>query len=463
MRVIPRTVTFRIALLYVGLSAAVAGAVFCMVYFTLARDLMNRTDEDLLDEVGELRYIHETRGREGAYAELKILEKTDGINSIFARILDPGLSVIAYTEKSTLRVGGIGASQLHELKTDTPLFITLHILHHHHSVRLACIKSLNGTIYQIGRSLRDDDEILKGFRKVFLRAFVILLICGGIVGWFLTRRAMQGVARVQEAALRIGKGDFDSRVPLGDEGREIIDLAVTFNEMIEKIQTLIKDLGHVTDNIAHDLRSPVTRMRGAAETTLTGDQTLAEYQEMAGMVVEECDRLVSMINTMLEIAESDAGAGAAPFSPVDMNEVARDAYELFEDVAAEKGLRLELDCPETRLPVPGDRARLQRAVSNLIDNAVKFTPDDGHVMIRCGETPAHVVISIIDDGPGLEEKDMDRVFDRFYRGDRSRSTPGNGLGLSLVKAVVKAHHGEVAVQSAPGKGSTFTVTLPRHS
>lgn len=461
MRLIPRTVTFRIALLYVGLSSVVAGLVFVLVYLTLARDLMSRTEGQVLQMVSELKYIHETRGREGAFAELKILEDTEGVNRMFARVLSPDLAVVVTSEMSPWGGPGVSGTQFSDLPKNTPRFETLQVPGRHHQVRLASLMGGDGTVYQVGYSLRDDDEILEDFRQVFAQAFVFMLVCGGIVGWFLTRRAMQGVSRVREAALRIGTGDFDSRVPLGDEGREIVDLAVTFNEMIEKIQVLIKDLGNVTDDIAHDLRSPVTRMRGAAETTLTGDQDLADYQEMAGMVVEECDRLVSMINTMLEIAETDVGAGADSSSAVDMCLVARDASELFGEVAQEKGLHLGIDCPETPLTVPGDRSRLQRAVSNLIDNAVKFTPAGGHILIRVTGTPGHVAIAILDDGPGLEAKDQDRIFERFYRGDRSRSTPGNGLGLSLVKAVVKAHAGEITVQSTPGRGCTFTISLPR--
>ena len=461
MRLFPRTVTFRIALLYVGLSSVVAGLVFVLVYLTLARDLMSRTEGQVLQMVSELKYIHETRGKEGALAELKILEDTEGVNRMFARVLSPDLTVVVTSEMSPWGGPGVSGTQFPDLPKNTPRFETLQVPGRHHQVRLVSLMGGDRTVYQVGYSLRDDDEILEDFRQVFSQAFVFMLVCGGIVGWFLTRRAMQGVSRVREAALRIGTGDFDSRVPLGNEGREIVDLAVTFNEMIEKIQVLIKDLGNVTDNIAHDLRSPVTRMRGAAETTLTGDQNLSDYQEMAGMVVEECDRLVSMINTMLEIAETDAGAGADSSSAVDICLVARDASELFEEVAQEKGLHLGIDCPETPLPVPGDRSRLQRAVSNLIDNAVKFTPAGGHVMIRVTGTPGHVAIAIVDDGPGLEAKDRDRIFERFYRGDRSRSTPGNGLGLSLVKAVVKAHAGEITVQSTPGRGCTFTISLPR--
>jgi len=256
MRLFPRTVTFRIALLYVGLSSVVAGLVFVLVYLTLARDLMSRTEGQVLQMVSELKYIHETRGREGAFAELKILEDTEGVNRMFARVLSPDLAVVVTSEMSPWGGPGVSGTQFPDLPENTPRFETLQVPGRHHQVRLVSLMGGDRTVYQVGYSLRDDDEILEDFRQVFSQAFVFMLVCGGIVGWFLTRRAMQGVSRVREAALRIGTGDFDSRVPLGNEGREIVDLAVTFNEMIEKIQVLIKDLGNVTDDIATTCAAP---------------------------------------------------------------------------------------------------------------------------------------------------------------------------------------------------------------
>lgn len=457
----PRTLTFRLALSYALLSALVSGVVFVLVYLTLATNLMQRMDDRLLKMARELRQIHATNGRAGATAELKILEDTEGTNRVFVRVLAADATVLAASDmEAWTGLDGL-AGYPRDLVTDSARFKTIVIPTRHHPARFVYLKGADGTLYQVGYTLRDDDELLEDFRQVFTHAFVVLLVCGGIVGWFLSRRAMQGVERVREAAVSIGTGDFSRRVPPGHEGQEIVDLAVAFNEMIEKIQALIKELKDVTDNIAHDLRSPITRMRGAAETTLTGVQQLADYQDLAVMVVEECDRLVCLINTMLEIAETDAGLVALHAVPVDMHQVVREAYELFEAVALKKGLHLEIDCPETPLLVLGDRARLQRCVSNLIDNAVKFTPPDGRVRLKAAERQARIIITVSDTGPGLDPKDQARIFERFYRGDRSRSTPGNGLGLSLAHTVVKAHGGEITVQSLPGQGCTFVLSLPQ--
>ena len=272
---------------------------------------------------------------------------------------------------------------------------------------------------------------------------------------------MRGVERVTDAAARIGKSDITHRVSSKDEGQEIVNLANAFNDMLERIQSLVAEVKGVTDNIAHDLRSPITRIRGAAETTLTGVQSVDEYRQMAGMVIEECDRLVGMINTMLEIAQADSGVSDMSHLPIDMAQVADDVRDLFHPAAEDKGIRLEIDAPREPVFTRGDLTRLQRVMANILDNAIKYTDAGGKVILSVKGMPTHVVLAFRDSGIGIGEADMPYIFERFYRGDRSRSTPGNGLGLSLALSIVRAHGGDISVESCPGKGSTFTIRLPR--
>jgi signal transduction histidine kinase len=231
--------------------------------------------------------------------------------------------------------------------------------------------------------------------------------------------------------------------------------------MLERIQGLVKELRDVTNNIAHDLRSPLTRIRGIAETTLTGEPTLDAYREMAGMVIEESDRLVEMINIMLEIAMAESGVRDLPRDEVDMTELAKEACELFHVLAEDKQVWLGIEIPQEHLIIQGDRSRLQRIIANLLDNAIKFTPRGGNVLLFVEGTLTHVIVSVADTGMGINSQDLPHIFERFYRADRSRSTPGNGLGLSLVQALVRCHSGEITVESNPGKGSKFTLSLPR--
>ncbi|MGC9325832.1 MAG: sensor histidine kinase, partial [Desulfomonilia bacterium] len=228
---------------------------------------------------------------------------------------------------------------------------------------------------------------------------------------------------------------------------------------LERIQALVEELKDVTNSIAHDIRSPLTRIRGVAETTLTGQPSPEEYQDMAVMVIDECDRLTEMINTMLEIAQTDSGIAQLSRTSLDLVELVRDAYELFSAVAEDKNLSFTFDPRDKKIEIFGDRSRLQRAIANIVDNALKYTPHDGSVNITVWQDLSHAVLTVSDSGSGITEQDLPHIFDRFFRSDSSRSTPGNGLGLSLSQSIIKAHEGEISVTSAPGVGSTFTVLL----
>jgi len=216
----------------------------------------------------------------------------------------------------------------------------------------------------------------------------------------------------------------------------------------------------MTDNIAHDLKSPITRIRGVAETTLTGGNLPREFEFMSGSIIEECDRLLVMINTMLDISEAEAGVAKLVTEELDIAEVVRDACDLFQPVAENNQVHIVQKLTEVAT-IRGDKMKIQRAVSNLLDNALKYTPQGGRVTASVEGEPDQVVLSVNDTGPGISDHDLPHVFDRFFRGDRSRSLPGTGLGLNLTLAIARAHGGDVRVTSVLGQGSTFTMTLPR--
>jgi signal transduction histidine kinase len=229
--------------------------------------------------------------------------------------------------------------------------------------------------------------------------------------------------------------------------------------MLDRIQTLVTGIREMSDNIAHDLKSPITRIRGISEVSLSTGASQKEYENMAASTVEECDRLLDMINTMLVISKTEAGVGKLDARKLDIGAVVRDACDLFRSSAEDKNLSLVCDVCGN-FSISGDNRLIQRMIANLLDNAIKYTPAGGRVEVTVKPTNNDAVaVTIKDSGIGISTKDMPRIFERFYRCDPSRSETGIGLGLSFARTIARAHGGDIFVISRPEQGSTFTVTF----
>jgi signal transduction histidine kinase len=215
----------------------------------------------------------------------------------------------------------------------------------------------------------------------------------------------------------------------------------------------------ITDNITHDLRGPVARIRTSAELTLSHVSTDDEYRTSAADIVEECDRMMEMINTTLDVTEAEAGAGIAAQQDIDLTALVEDACELYEPVAEDKNIHMSISTASSAY-TRGNTHQLQRMLANLLDNALKYTPAVGDITISMSVENDTVTLAVSDDGIGISESNQAHIFDRSFRCDESRSASGFGLGLSLARAVARAHGGDINVSSVPGEGSTFTVVLP---
>ncbi len=290
------------------------------------------------------------------------------------------------------------------------------------------------------------------------------LFCSLVIGLILSRRVLDGALRQVEylraTAQAIARGDLARRVPVTGAEDELRELVGTFNAMLERMDTLVRELRAVTTDIAHDLRTPITRIRGHVEPLLTQTNDPAAVQDAAALVVEECDGLAHMIGVMLQIARLEAGVEPPAAAAVNLTALVREAVEAFHPICDDRNQRLHAESPTEALTVQGTEKSLQRALGNLLDNAVKFTPDGGTIRVTLTREGAYAEIAVRDTGPGISPADLPHVFERFYRAAHAGSAPGSGLGLSLVQAIVKAHGGSVSVQSMPSQGACFALRLP---
>jgi len=317
----------------------------------------------------------------------------------------------------------------------------------------------DGTVFEVAKSSEARADILARFRSRGLLGFGAVLLLA-VAGGGLAMRS--GVLPLRRLAVVLGgivrTGQVSERVPVRSDGDPLDDLSRLANEMLDRIESLLAAMRSSLDNVAHDLRTPLQRLRVTAEAALQDGDPEAGRAALA-TCIEECDRVAAMLTMLMDVSEAETGTMALHHEALDAGALLRDTAELYEPAAEEKGVALAVEAPAD-LAVIGDRMRLRQALANLVDNAVKYTPPGGHVRLAARREPDRVVLECEDDGPGVASDDLPRIWDRLYRADHSRGEKGLGLGLSLVRAIAVAHHGEAGVRPRLGGGSVFHVALP---
>lgn len=451
-----RTTTFRLTLWYLGVFSALLLVVFGLVYFFLTTHLHDQIDHEIMNTAREFGALYNEQGVKALQAEFMREAASQGTGRVFFELFSPEGRLLASSNPDP-EVKTLDSDTIRSGQKDS--FYTQSLPDGKHKIRVGSIFQSGGNLLRIGTSLEGDEVLLERYRETFGTALVIMLVCGGFVGWLLARKAMAGVKRVTETARQIGRRDFGRRVVLGDEGEEIHALGQAFNGMLERTESLFNELQRITDHIAHELRTPITRIRGTAETTLQHGKTLDDFREMAASVIAGSDDLIEIIGTMLEIAKTNSGAAKLEQVPIQLSEILSEAIDLFAPLAEEKQIAIQFADESGGFAISGNRSKLQRVVANLLDNAIKYTPDGGSISLVLKPESNHLIFDLSNTGTGIPEKDLPHIFDRFYRADPGRSAPGSGLGLALARAIIRAHGGRITVTSSAA-GTSFRVSLP---
>jgi signal transduction histidine kinase len=441
--------------------------VFAGLHQFVASDIQRRSDAWLSGEIGTLGDVAERTPKDRLYqrvvgevAELASREVPNRSRDAGKENESVFFLQAGPTGPAKLWVGaGDGTANLAAIRADRVVADTpfhLNVKGFGVPFRVVALRLTDGSFIYLGLSERDELRVLRSLRVRFFSLGLLIVLFGFVIVFFTTRRMLGHVREITEAASRIGESDLSRRVPTTQHNDEIGQLSVTLNRMLDRIESSVHQLHTITDSLAHDLRSPLTAIRGKLEMSLSEGAESSRGEPMIVSAIEELDRLAEFLNASLDVAEARADALRLTRSEIDLDEMMRVMIDLYEPCMSERGLRMQLRSAGA-VKVFVDAALLHRAVANLLDNELKHLPASCTVVICVQRENGEAVLMVEDDGPGFAAEVKDAVFEQGVKG---RESSGHGLGLVFVEAVARAHGGSVTASNRDEGGARLVITLP---
>jgi signal transduction histidine kinase len=449
------TIGLRLSLWYSAVFVTSTVLLVGLTYALLATSLAQRDRDIITATLREYASRYISAGLPALQQSVELEQRTSSRERLFVRVVGPD----AYAIFANIPPG-LGDFDISQIGRQGEGMVAVPARDRDAVLEVASARLPDGTILQVGKSNEIRLGLLRQFRTIVGWVAILTLGVGILGGLVLTRSTLRPVYELIQVVQRITRtGRTDERVPArAPTGDAVDELIALFNTMLDRMNALMTAMRDSLDNVAHDLRTPMARLRAVAEHGLKSGETAAQREALADCL-EESDRVLSVLNTLMDISEAETGVLQLAREPVSLRTIVAEAIELYEDVAEAKQVAVTLaDGPD--VVVSGEPDRLRQVFANLIDNAIKYSTASGRVTVGISQEGQDALVRVEDSGAGIAPEDLPRIWERLYRADRSRSERGLGLGLSLVKAYVQAHGGQVSATSEPGRGSVFTVRLP---
>lgn len=455
-----QSLALRLALQYALVFAFFATALGGALYWTLSEALENREQAAVQSRATELAALYARGGPALLRGRLDRDAAALSARAFFVRVLRPDHELVLVSVPPDWIETQVERLPFPGFTLTRPTYTVRVPQSALRDYAIAARELPDGNTLQVGLLVESQAVLFAPLRRAFASVGAGALALSFVVGVIVAWRATRPLRAVADTTRRIlATGDLAARVP-GPEGKgELAALVRELNTLLDRNAEHVRVLRETLDNLAHDLRTPLTRLRGTAELAIQAGGDPAETRAALGGCVEETDRLLHLLERLLDVSAAEAGALKLNREIVDLRELTTRAADLYREVAEEKRISVTLEQPRA-VACSVDPVRLGQVVNNLLDNALKYTPQGGAVVLAVGREHGCARVTVSDNGPGIAATEREAVFRRLYRGDASRSQRGLGLGLSMVKAIVEAHGGEVSAGEAPGGGARLTVRLP---